>query len=121
MRPGPSRVLSSTGTRPSLQVAHPVRALVRRQQTDWQRVTVRASERGALVTDFHVRPVWTLAPDMTVRPEWLVIRRDLDGKLTYVLLNAPPDTPAVFPDTVLFVTNRPVRESAIPPPDPDAA
>lgn len=78
----------------SLPVAHPVRALVRRQQTDWQRVTVRASERGALVADFHVRPVWTLAPDMTVRPEWLVIRRDLDGKLTYVLLNAPPDTPA---------------------------
>lgn len=78
----------------SAQVAHEVRALVRRQQTDWQRVAVRASERGELIADFHVRPVWTLTQDMTVRPEWLVIRRDQDGKLTYVLLNAPPDTSA---------------------------
>ena len=79
----------------SAQVAHEVRSLVRRQQTDWQRVAVRASERGELVADFHVRPVWTLTRDKLVRSEWLVIRRDLDGKLTYVLLNAPPDTPAL--------------------------
>ncbi len=77
----------------SPQVAHEVRALVRRQQTDWQHVAVRASERGELVADFHVRPVWTLTRDLRVRSEWLVIRRDPDGKLTYLLLNAPPETP----------------------------
>jgi len=31
---------------------------------------------------------------MQVRAEWLVIRRDLGGRLTFVLLNDPPDTPA---------------------------
>lgn len=78
----------------SRPVTHTAQALARSPHTDWQRVHVRASERGELVADFVVRPVWTLTQDMAVRPEWLVIRRDLDGKLTFVLLNAPPDTPA---------------------------
>lgn len=37
--------------------------------------------------------MWTLTPTQDVRAEWLVIRRDLDGRLTNVLLNAPADTP----------------------------
>ena len=71
-----------------------VRALARSRHTQWQRVRVRHTERGVLEADFAVRRVWTLTEEMQVRAEWLVIRRDLGGRLTFVLLNDPPDTPA---------------------------
>lgn len=84
-------------TRPqvlSRQVPHEVRTLARGCQTEWQRVAVRPSERGELVADFALRPVWTLTETCQVRFEWLVMRKDLDGRLTYVLLSAPADAPA---------------------------
>jgi len=77
----------------SRQAPHAVRALARSGQTTWQRVAVRNTARGELIADFAVRPVWTLTETLQVRREWLVIRRDDDGKLTYVLLNAPEATP----------------------------
>lgn len=78
----------------SRQVPHEVRALARSGLTTWERVAVRNTERGELIADFAVRPVWTLTESMQVRREWLVTRRDDDGRLTYVLLNAPDTTPA---------------------------
>jgi SRSO17 transposase len=78
----------------SRQVAHEVQALARSRATPWQRVTVRYTERGQLIADFSVLPVWTLTESMQVRREWLVTRRDDDGRLTYVVLNAPEATPA---------------------------
>jgi SRSO17 transposase len=72
---------------------HPVGRLAYSQRTHWQRVTVRQAERGALEADFAVYRVWTLTDTRQVREEWLVIRRDLDGRLTFVLLNDPADTP----------------------------
>lgn len=78
---------------------HAVQALARSRETEWQRVTVRSSERGQLVADFSVRTVWTVTAQIDVRREWLVMRRDLDGRLTYVLLNAPETTaPATLID-----------------------
>ncbi len=85
-RPTRSKVLSR-------QVAHEVRAVARRADTVWERVAVRATERGELTADFAVRQVWTVADTGEVQAEGLVIRRDDDGALTYVLLNAPADTP----------------------------
>lgn len=78
----------------SRQVPHEVRALARSGLTSWERVAVRNSERGELIADFAVRPVWTVTEAMQVRREWLVTRRDDDGRLTYALLNAPETTPA---------------------------
>lgn len=78
----------------SRQVPHEVRALARSGQVAWQRSAVRRTERGQLIADFSVLPVWTLTQTMQVRREWLVTRRDDDGRLTYVLLNAPEMTPA---------------------------
>lgn len=69
------------------------RALLRDPRTEWTRAQVRHVERGLLEADFAVWPVWTLTAEMQVRAEWLVMRRDLDGRLTYVLLNAPATTP----------------------------
>jgi SRSO17 transposase len=71
-----------------------VRALGRGRATPWQRASIRPTERGQLTADFRVTPVWTLTKAMQVRREWLVIRRDDAGRLTYVLLNAPDTTPA---------------------------
>ena len=78
----------------SRQVPHEVRALARSGQIAWQRIAVRRTERGQLIADFSVLPVWTLTQTMQVRREWLVTRRDDDGRLNYVLLNAPETTPA---------------------------
>lgn len=58
------------------------------------RITVRHTERGQLIADFSVIPVWTLTETMQVQREWLVTRRDDDGRLTFVLLNAPETTPS---------------------------
>jgi SRSO17 transposase len=70
-----------------------VYALGRRSSTMWQRVQVRHIERGILEAEFAVMPVWTLTAASQVRAEGLVIRRDADGRLTYSLLNEPPDLP----------------------------
>ena len=77
------------------QLPHEVRGLARSRQTTWPRVAVavRHTERGKLMADCAVRPVWTLTESLQVRREWLVIRRDDDGRLTSVLLNAPESTP----------------------------
>jgi len=69
--------------------------LTRRRSTGWQRVTVRPSERGELVADFAVCPVWTVTNTGPVRAEWLVMRRDTEQRVTYTLLNASPNTPTI--------------------------
>ena len=67
--------------------------MARRADTVWERVAVRATERGELIADFAVRQVWTLTDTGEVQAEWLAIRRADEGALTYVLLNAPTDAP----------------------------
>jgi hypothetical protein len=58
----------------------------------WQHVVLRPCERG-LQADFLVKRVWTRTEGGDRRAEWLVIRREPGGKLTYTLSNAPKDTP----------------------------
>jgi SRSO17 transposase len=87
-----------TPTRPKVlsgHVPHEVRAVSGRGSTGWQRLTVRPSERGELVADFAVCPVWTVTPAGQVRAEWLVMRRDTEHRVTYTLLNASPNTPTI--------------------------
>jgi SRSO17 transposase len=67
-----------------------VAAVGRREDTLWQEVRVRATERGELVDPFAARRVWTIR-DGEVAQEWLVIRRERGGKLNYSLSNAPAD------------------------------
>jgi hypothetical protein len=65
--------------------------------TLWQTLTIRATQRGHLTAAFAARRVWTVWQDESavqhVRQEWLVMRRDPDGKAYYALSNAPLDTP----------------------------
>ena len=78
----------------SQQKPHTVYAIGRRSATAWQRIQVRPMERGGMEAEFAVVPVWTLTPMRQVRAEWLVIRRDAAGRVSYSLLNGASDTPA---------------------------
>lgn len=64
--------------------------------TLWQSVTIRSTERGELTAEFAARRLWTAWQDdqdgYHVREEWLVLRRDRDGKCYYALSNAPTHT-----------------------------
>jgi SRSO17 transposase len=72
----------------------PVRELAHSPELDWSLVRVRPTEQGWLEAHFAVRAIWTWSKEHGVRAEWLVIRRNLDGELTYTLLNAPSDAAA---------------------------
>jgi SRSO17 transposase len=91
-RRGPGRKFSRVKVR-SRHRPHAVGEVARRQATVWHRTQVRATERGLWEADFALTWVWTLTPTQQVREEALVIRRDLDGRLTFVVLNEPADTP----------------------------
>jgi len=78
----------------SYQKPHTVYAVGRRSATVWQRLQVRHIARGILAAEFAVKPVWTLTSTSQVRAEWLVIRREADGRWSYSLLNGAADTPA---------------------------
>jgi SRSO17 transposase len=78
----------------SRQQPHTVYAVGRRNSLVWHPVQVRPTERGHMGADFAVQPAWTITKEGVVRAEWLVIRRDPDGRWTYSLLNGAADTPA---------------------------
>ena len=70
-----------------------VRALAKLPEVVLQNVAVRACERGRLRYDCAATLVWTITKAHEVRREWLFIRRESDGQLSYSLSNAPEDTP----------------------------
>ncbi len=78
------RVLSPKAFRVDRLPEHP--------ETFWQTVELRTSERGMLIADFAVIPVWTVREDLEVRQETLIIRR-YAKKCSYTLSNAPSSTP----------------------------
>lgn len=61
-------------------------------KTPWQRLEVGPVERGRLYAEFAGLRAWTPNHQDRLEEVWLVIRRDPDGKLTFTLLNDPPDT-----------------------------
>lgn len=96
-RAGPRGRLPSVPKVLSRHAPIEVQTLAASPKTVWQRHIVRNTERGKLIIEAAVFLVWTLTANMQVRCEWLLIRRDLSGrevgKLTYILLNHPGDTP----------------------------
>ncbi len=69
-----------------------VRSLVQAEGTVWQRLRIRATERGELCDEFAARRVWTVYAGRAI-PEWLVIRKERGGKHLYALCNASKATP----------------------------
>lgn len=70
-----------------------VRKLAQLPAITFERVEVRACERGRLRYECAATLVWTLTKTKHVRREWLFMRRESDGSLSYSLSNAPGDTP----------------------------
>lgn len=85
-KPSQPRVLAETETLTVGQVAQ-------RADTTFHSLEVRPTERGKLVADFAARLVWTERDGLPTTQEWLVIRRDPDGRQWYALCNATPDMP----------------------------
>jgi len=67
------------------------RELLRHPELRWTTITLRANERGLLVAQFAALRVWTVH-GTHCRQEWLLIRR-AGRRTTYVLSNAPAETP----------------------------
>ncbi|MCL4508567.1 MAG: IS701 family transposase [Chloroflexi bacterium] len=66
-----------------------------REDTVWTTVRVRDSERGEIADEFAVRRVWARRAggrEVPDREEWLVIRREANGRLNCSLSNATPDS-----------------------------
>lgn len=61
-------------------------------KTPWQRMEVGPVERGRSRAEFVGLRIWTPDRDGQLEELWLVIRRDMDGKITFTLLNDPADT-----------------------------
>jgi len=59
---------------------------------DFIPIMIRHSERGKLIYECATKRIWTIAKDGTILEEWLLIRKEHDGKLSFSLSNAPPET-----------------------------
>jgi len=82
--PKPSRMQVLNGVKPLA-----VHQVARRADTRWQRIRVRATERGELNDPFAVRRVWTTREEQTEPvQEWLVIRREAKNRYNYAFSNA---------------------------------
>jgi SRSO17 transposase len=73
------------------QQRYEVRQLLDHPALGWATITLRPNERGLLRAKFGRCRVWTVHKAQC-RQEWLLIRQDAK-QVTYVLSNAPEDTP----------------------------
>lgn len=86
---------SRRGRKPSkLQVlgGEAVRVDSLRAVVPWQAMQVRPTERGEVYDPFAFCRVWTVHQGQAVE-DWLVMRREANGKDSYALCNASADTP----------------------------
>ena len=60
---------------------------------DWERIRVRATERGYLEDEFRAVRVWTVGGEESeAHAEWLIARREESGRISYALSNAVPES-----------------------------
>jgi SRSO17 transposase len=70
-----------------------VRAIAQLPEIVFETIDLRPCERGRLCYDCAATLVWTIAKGGQVRREWLFMRRESDGSMSYALSNAPENTP----------------------------
>ena len=69
--------------------AKQVRELGEAEIGAWERIQVRATERGYLADEFRAVRVWSLAKqESKAQEEWLIARREEDGRVSYALSKA---------------------------------
>ena len=60
---------------------------------DWERIRVRATERGYLEDEFRAVRVWTVGGEESEgQAEWLIGRREESGRVSYALSKAAPES-----------------------------
>lgn len=69
-----------------------VRNLEHHPSFDFQTVKVRYTERGWLTYACSARSVFTISESGQVRNEWLFMRKEKDGSMSFSLSNSPADT-----------------------------
>lgn len=70
-----------------------VRALGNEVFGEWERIRVRATERGYLEDEFRAVRVWTVGGEESAgQAEWLIARREENGRVSYALSNAVPES-----------------------------
>jgi hypothetical protein len=68
-----------------------VRTLAEDPEPVWHRLTIRAPERGLLRDEVAARRVWTISEGQVVA-EWLVMRKESRGRVSYAGSHAPRTT-----------------------------
>jgi SRSO17 transposase len=58
----------------------------------WQRIRVRAGERGTIWREAWATRVWTISASWQVREEWLLVHREAGGVIHYSLSNLAAST-----------------------------
>jgi len=71
--------------------SQPVRVSTLAKEMTLAPVTIRHAERGMLVYECSACRVWTVSQSRVVREEWLLVRREADGGLSFSLSSAPKD------------------------------
>ncbi len=69
-----------------------VRTLATAPETQWTRIRARVAERGYIEDEFSARLVWTTHEGEDPVQEWLVMRRERDGRVYQALSNASAET-----------------------------
>lgn len=69
-----------------------VRTLATAPETQWTRIRARVAERGYIEDEFSARLVWTTHQGEEPVQEWLVMRRERDGRVYQALSNASAET-----------------------------
>lgn len=60
---------------------------------DWERIRVRVTERGYLEDEFRAVRVWTVGGEESkAQAEWVIARREENGRVSYALSNAKPES-----------------------------
>jgi len=76
-----------------LNGAKPVKVRSLADKMAFTSVPIRHAERGLLVYDCAAQRVWTTTREGLVRREWLFVRRESDGDISFSLSNANAETP----------------------------
>ena len=70
-----------------------VRSLGNEVLGEWERIRVRATERGYLEDEFRAVRVWTVGSEESAgQAEWLIGRREESGRVSYGLSNAAAES-----------------------------
>lgn len=91
--PTPKKPMDKRKRLPKVLSAEPsvtAAEIAARPATQWRTLRVRSTARGELQGSYAACRVWTLRDDQPAE-EWLVMRREADGDVTYALSNASAD------------------------------